>query len=181
MWGKGVEEELFFGGVFGDPFWDPAWVPKWVKNLLIFGFNFRLFFWGFWSSLGASWEPSWTSWGSLGRPQEWKNADSPTRKPLFYKCSFLAFWSSWWPSWAHLGPSWADMIPKWAPKWTPKGVQKVNQKMIQKMTKNGNSIIHTITHLILKNRSDRKCSGPKWSKKLLTSKMFPRWLQDCPR
>ena len=24
MWGKGLCEELFFGGVFGDPFWDPA-------------------------------------------------------------------------------------------------------------------------------------------------------------
>ena len=61
MWGKGLSEELFFGGVFGYPFWDPVRVPKWVQILLIVGFNFRLFFGGFWSSLGASWEPSWAS------------------------------------------------------------------------------------------------------------------------
>ena len=53
MWGKGLPEELFFGGVFGDPFWDPAWVPKWVKKLLIFGFNFRLFFLGLLELLGC--------------------------------------------------------------------------------------------------------------------------------
>ena len=47
MWGKGLSEELFFGGVFGDPFWDPAWVPKWVQKLLIFGVNLILFFGGF--------------------------------------------------------------------------------------------------------------------------------------
>ena len=62
MWGKGLAEELFFGGVFGYPFWDPAWVPKWVKKLLIFGFNFRLFFGAF----GAPWVPL----GSLLGPLE---------------------------------------------------------------------------------------------------------------
>ena len=114
---------FLFGVVFESRF-GPILIPKLVQNLLIFGPILDPFFLGFRSSLGASWEPSWASWGSLGRPQERKNADSPTRKPLFWKCSFLVLWSSWWLSWAHLAPSLADLVPKWAPKCFPKMLKK---------------------------------------------------------
>ena len=181
---------------FGYPFWNPIgsglkqiwnpfWDPKLVQNLLIFGSNFGSLFLGFWISLGASWELSWASWVSLGRPQEWKNGDTPTRKPLFYKCSFLAFWSSWWPSWAHLGPLgpiWSQNGPQ---NGSHKGSKKWTKKWSQKWPKTGTASFTPSPIWFWtndqKNRSDRNCSGPKWSKKLLTSKMFPRWLQDCPR
>ena len=164
----------FWAGAGLELFWNPFWDPELVQNLLIFGSNFGSLFLGFWISLGASWELSWASWGSLERPQEWKNADSPTRKPLFYKCSFLAFWSSWWPSWAHLGPSWADMIPKWAPKWTPKGVQKVTKKWSkkwpQKWTKNDPKKFQKF------KKSKKKSLRPKvfWA----LFRLLWRWAQD---
>ncbi len=104
------------------------------------------FFLGFRSSLGASWEPSWASWGSLGKPQERKNADSPTRKPLFWKCSFVGLWSSWWPSWAHLAPSLADLVRKWAPKWSPKVVQKVTKKWFKKWSQKWPTSAKFVTH-----------------------------------
>ena len=51
----------------------------------------------------------------------WEASGSKNNKKLnvfwgFWKCSFLALWSSWWLSWAHLAPSLADLVPKWAPK-----------------------------------------------------------------
>ena len=201
--------------------------------MLIFGLNFGSFCWGFWSSLGSSWEPSWVSWGSLGRPLDPKNlkklcflrffenvtfwacirlfwgflkislfevfwgflkmswrhgkrffvflfllvfgftiwplfdqcldhlwvslwvslrsllgplevlleaSGSKNTKKLqvfqgFWKCSFLALWSSWWLSWAHLAPFWADLIPKWAPKWASKVLQKVTKKLSKTWSK----------------------------------------------
>ena len=116
-------------------FWVPKWGPKWAKMAMtphsdfLPGFAFCLtfffmFFFRFWSSLGASWEPSWASWGSLGRPQERKNADSPPRKPLFWKCSFFGLWSS--------GPK---MGPKMGSKRDPKSDQKMVHKIIQKLKK----------------------------------------------
>ena len=82
-------------------------------------------------SLGVSWEPSRASWGSLGRP-----LDPKTLKNLifsgFWRCSFLALWSSWCLSWAHLAPSWADQLPKWTPKWAPKVIRKVTKKWFKK-------------------------------------------------
>ena len=108
--------------------WNPFWDPKLVQNLLIFGSNFGSLFWGFWISLGASWEPSWASWGSLARPQEWKNADSPTRKPLFYKCSFLVFEASNGPIGLILfllGQIWSQNgVPKWGAKVGKKVIKK---------------------------------------------------------
>ena len=62
----------------------------------------------------------------------WEASGSKNTKKLkvfqgFWKCSFLALWSSWWLSWAHLAPSLADLIPKWAPKLFPKMHQKRSQ------------------------------------------------------
>ena len=112
----------------------PFLFPNWFKICSYLGSIFDLLLLGFRSSLGASWEPSWASWGSLGRPQERKNVDSLTRKPLFWKCSFVGLRSSWWPSWANLAPSLADLVRKWAPKWSPKVVQKVTKKWSKKVT-----------------------------------------------
>ena len=39
----------------------------------IFGINFWIVCWGFWRSLGLSWEPFWVSWGFFGRPLDPKN------------------------------------------------------------------------------------------------------------
>ena len=152
----------FFFVLFWGPFWNPFWTPKLVQNLLIFGSILDPFFWGFRSSLGASWEPSWASWGSLGRPQERKNADSPTRKPLVWKCSFLGLWSSWWPSWAHLAPSLADQFRKWVPKWSPKGVQKVTKKWSTnhpKWSKKWSMKSFNLGPRMTKNRSDPNFLG----------------------
>ena len=53
-------------------------------------FIFSMFFFRFWSSLGASWEPSWASWGSLGRP-----LDPKTYKNLWFFKGYekAVFWS----------------------------------------------------------------------------------------
>ena len=136
---------FLFGVVFESRF-GPILIPKLVQNLLIFGPILDPFFLGFRSSLGGSWESSWASWGSLGRPQEWKNADSPPRKPLFWKCSFVGLWSSWWPSWAHLAPSLADLVRKWAPKWSPKVVQKVTKKWSNKWPQKWPTSAKFVTH-----------------------------------
>ena len=91
-------------------------------------------------SLGVSWEPSRACRGSLGRPLDPKTLKKLEVFQGFWKCSFLALWSSWWLSWAHLAPSLADLVPKWAPKWFPKVVQKVIKKLVKNDTKNDQTV-----------------------------------------
>ena len=71
-------------------FWNPFWTPKLVQNLLIFGSILDSFFLGFRSSLGASWEPSWASWGSLGRPLDPKTCEN---LKFFKGYEKAVFWS----------------------------------------------------------------------------------------
>ena len=84
-----------------DQFGVPKWVPESRKSeiagLRHFLTAIRFFkkfcyrFWApFWNPLGASWEPSWASWGSLGRPLDPKTC----KKQTFFKGYEKAvFWS----------------------------------------------------------------------------------------
>ena len=88
--------------------------------LLVFGFTI----WPLFDQcLDHLWVSLWVSLRSLLGPLEvlLEASGSKNTKKLkvfqgFWKCSFLALWSSGWLSWAHLAPSLADLVPKWAPK-----------------------------------------------------------------
>ena len=116
---------------------DPKMDPELVQKPWFWGPFLDPFFLRFRGSLGASWEPSWASWGSLGRPLDPKNLKKPTVFQGFWRCSFLVLWSSWWPSWAHLAPFLGRSGPKMAPKMVPKVVQNWFKKWAQKGTRKG--------------------------------------------
>ena len=164
---------------FGDYFWSPFWDPKLVQNLLIFGSILDPFFLGFRSSLG-------------GLKSE-KMQTVPRENHFFENVAFLVF---------------EALVRKWAPKWSPKGVQKVTKKWSTKSSPMVQKIVKIITlfcwlvipYLILEQHYHtffKKCSfawdirqKSLWplvprpgglKKKTFTSKMSPRWLQNCPR
>ena len=101
------------------------------------------FFEGFWAPEASQESPKMPKKAPKRHPKSsktpQKKGSKNTKKLMvfqgFWKCSFLALWSSWWLSWAHLAPSLADLVPKWAPKWFPKVVQKVIKKLVKNDTK----------------------------------------------
>ena len=87
---------VFFGTIFGD-FSGAVLAAKWLQKWLQNGSKICYFldtlsvpcFLRSWSSVGASWEPSWASKGSLRRPLDSKNLKKPKvflgflQRPLF--------------------------------------------------------------------------------------------------
>ena len=90
-----------------------------------------------WSSLGASWEPSWASGASLGRPLDPKNL----KKPMFFLRflqmqdfgSLKLLVALLGPSWPLLGPIWSQNGPQNGPKSNPKNAQNLVQKFDPKI------------------------------------------------
>ena len=126
---------------------DPKHLSKISQKMLIFGLNFGSFCWGFWSSLGSSWEPSWVSWGSLGRPPDPKTSKNRRFFEVFENAAFWFFEAPdgslglilppLWPIWFQSGPQ--NGSQKWSKKWskswlkmTPKPIRKFPKSLVQK-------------------------------------------------
>ena len=146
--------------------------------LLVFGFTI----WPLFDQcLDHLWVSLWVSLRSLLGPLEvlLEASGSKNIKKLmvfqgFWKCSFLALWSSWWLSWAHLAPSLADLVPKWTPKCT------------QKCSKNEPKIVHVFFFSTFWNpclitcwKYVRQLLGPKMDQGFCTK--FQKDLQEKPR
>ena len=143
---------FLFGLVFESRF-GPILIPKLVQNLLIFGSILDPFFLGFRSSLG-------------GLKSE-KMQTVSRENHFFENVAFFGLWSS--------GPK---MAPKMVPKRDPKSDKKMVHKIIPKMVQTVTNKWSTTWQKIAPTETSWAW-GP--SKKLVTSKMFPKWLQDCPR
>ena len=77
-----------FGANFG-PNMSPKSAQKTTQKVIKFGSIFRYTFLNLWSSLGASWEPSWAFQGCLGWPWHPKNQEKLKGFCGFCKCRFL--------------------------------------------------------------------------------------------
>ena len=67
-------------GAHSGPRMAPKMGSKLITKFIFFGFRFGSLFLRSWSSLGASWEPSWACGVSLGRPLDPKNM----KKHMFF-------------------------------------------------------------------------------------------------
>ena len=101
---------------------------------------FDTLFLRFWGSFGASWEPSWASRGSLGRPLDPKKYGFTIGKLHFVTMQLfgslrilMALLGSSCPL---LGPIWSQNGPQNGPKSCPNSVQKLIQKVSEPITKN---------------------------------------------
>ena len=129
----------------------PIWVPKKGFKIslnrdrrakafstidCVFSYVFFQFFFRFWSSLGASWEPSWASWGSLGRPLDPKTFKNFKFFKVFENAAFWLFEAPDGPlcsSWLLLVQIWSqDGVPKWVSKVPRKGIKKEFYMFVKK-------------------------------------------------
>ena len=98
------------------------------------------FFLGFWSSLGASWEPSWPSWGCLGTPLDPKTFKNYRFFKVFENAAFWLFEApdgSLGLILLLLGQIWSQNgVPKWVPKVVLNDIKKLILRASWKMIKN---------------------------------------------
>ena len=134
-----------------------------------------------WRSLGASWESSWASWGSLGSlwiPKTLKN------QWLFKVFGIAEFWicepldGSLGLVLTLLGPIWSQNGTQNGPKSGPTSDQKVIQKMIPNFTKNKQFLVPKMGSKMVRNGeppAQRFLSGG--ISKALGSKICPRYFK----
>ena len=82
-----------------------------------------VFFLSFWSSSGASWEPSW-AFGTVLDGHAPKNLKNLLFFKVFVNACFKYLESLNWPFGTHLALYWADLVPKMVPKMAPQMVKK---------------------------------------------------------
>ena len=148
--------------------------PKFVQKLIFSGSFLDPLFLRSWSSLGASWKPSWASGASLGRPLWTPKTLKKTNGLLRFLqmqdfgCLKLLV-ALLGPSSPLLGPIWSQNGPQNDPKSGPKNAQKFVQKIDPTITpkmpvlgpkmapKLGSKIMRNIDPSLLGQSSATRC------------------------